>query len=294
MAVVPISSRFRSLSRRVPSSPGACRASRVSDISRRTPARSRAARRGRTRPSSRSAWILTIPGVRSSGLDEPVLAVLATVDRRPFLGAFAPEQEDLLGLGVELDQGLIERHGLEREIVRPDDPFFLLRGLDGRGERLPLPPAAALLLAQLGPVLAHPRFQGVESPVQGFDHVQGLFDDDIAAALGLDVDLGLGPGLLDGEDDVDIEDVDDEVLQSGQPLLAEGLDLRRERRLPRRIMDVHVRSSMMDLRLRIWEGSILSWLRYLATVRRAMRRSSRARISPISMSLSGLSLSSLS
>ncbi|MCK7525119.1 MAG: hypothetical protein MZV64_49690 [Ignavibacteriales bacterium] len=48
-----------------------------------------------------------------------------------------------------------------------------------------------------------------------------------AAALGPDVDLGLVAVLLDGQDDVDVEDVVDEALQPGQALLAIGLDLGR-------------------------------------------------------------------
>ena len=68
----------------------------------------------------------------------------------------------------------------------------------------------------------------------------------------------------------DVEDVVEEVLQPGQALLAEGLDLGREVRLPARVTDVHGLSSMMDFRLRMWEGSMPSWFRYLATVRRAI------------------------
>src|SRR4030042_5149164 len=212
MAGVPSSSLFCSLCRRPPPKPACCLASSPAASSRRIPSRSRASSRGRTRSSARSEWSFTIFPGGSFGLDKPVVAVLAPVDHGPFLRPFAPEEERFLALDVDLDERLFDGHGLEGEVLASYHPFLGLRGLEDRNEDLPLPPAAPPLVPPLDPFLPDLLLQVVEGPVQRIHHVQRLFDDDEAAALRPDVDLGLVPVLLDVQDDVDVDDVADEAL----------------------------------------------------------------------------------
>src|SRR4030067_10247 len=241
-------------------------------------------------------WIFTVyallgaPG--SIGVDQPVVTVLAPEDHGPLLRTRLPEKKHISLLRVELEERFLQEHGFDGVRLAAHAPGPLGLSLRRKSQLLPLPALPTLLLPPFLPLFLEFLLQVFESHVQGVHQIMGFFHNDESRPLRLDMDLGLVAVFLHGEDEVDLDDRSQQLFERLEFFLTVGLDLGREVHLPSREMHDHELPSMANLLFRIWDGGILSCLRYLATVRRAILRLFLARMSSISISLKGLPLSS--